>query len=309
MKHKNCNTALCHMDLVKLMEQFGTEAQARQILEKLRWPTGILCPRCDSESISRIYDRDQLDCNSCRYRFSVTTGTIFHDSHLSFQKWFLAVFLMTEARKGISANQLKRVLGVSYKTAWYLCHRIRAAMAEVNAEQLDGVVEVDEAFVGGNSHGKGRGAYMINKAIAIGAIQRSGKVRLRAIPNTTKKELHAFIKEVVSDSAEAIYTDEWRAYRGIGDENTVHKTVNHSKDEWVNGDVHTNTVENVWSLLKRSIIGSYHKVSVKHFDAYLDELEFRFNNRENSFLFRDTLKKLVAADKLPYKELISKETA
>jgi transposase-like protein len=298
------------MDLIKLMEQFGTEDQAREILERLRWPNGIECPRCATKSISRIYDRGQLDCNSCRYRFSVTTGTIFHDSHLSFQKWFLATFLMTESRKGVSANQLKRVLGVSYKTAWYLCHRIRATMVEVNAEMLSGTVEVDETYIGGKGHHGNIGrARAINKAIAVGAIQRGGKVRLRAIPNASRKELHAFIKETVGDQAAAIYTDGWPAYKGIADEDTKHETVNHRAKEWVNGDVHTNTVENIWSLLKRSIVGSYHKVSVKHLDAYLGELEFRFNNRKNQFLFRDTLKKLIQAEALPYKELIKAEAS
>lgn len=308
--HKSCGTSVCHMNLVKLMEQFGTETQAREILERLRWPKGIECPRCSSRSFSRIYGRDQLDCNGCRYRFSVTTGTIFHDSHLSFQKWFLATYLMTESRKGISANQLKRILAVSYKTAWYLCHRIRAAMAEVNAEMLRGAVEVDETYVGGrNITGNIGRKRTRNKAIAIGAIERGGAVRLKVIPDASRKSLHAFIKDNVAPDAEVIYTDQWPAYKGIADANTRHETVNHSIHEWVNGDVHTNTVENVWSLLKRSIIGSYHKVSVKHLDAYLDELEFRFNNRKNDFLFRDTLTKLVQADKLPYKELIKEQTA
>ena len=211
---------------------------------------------------------------------------------------------MTESKKGVSANQIKRTLGVSYKTAWYLCHRIRAAMAEINPKPLSGIVEVDETWVGGKRKGMGHG-YKGNKVIAVGAIQRGGKTVLQVINRADRETLHSFIHNHTAPDTEAIYTDEWPAYTGVADHDTRHETVCHSAEEWVNGDVHTNTVENVWSLLKRSIIGSYHKVSTKHLDAYLDELEWRFNNRENPWLFRDTLLKLLKADNLPYQELTS----
>jgi transposase-like protein len=145
--------------------------------------------------------------------------------------------------------------------------------------------------------------YKGNKAMAIGAVQRQGKIRLQVIPNATRAVLHQFIHDNTAPDTEAIYTDEFPAYWGIADADTRHRTVTHSMNEWVFGDVHTNNVENVWSLLKRSIIGSYHKVSIKHLDAYLDELEHRFNNRKNEYIFRDTLTKLVNAAKLPYSEL------
>jgi transposase-like protein len=209
---------------------------------------------------------------------------------------------MTESKKGMSALQIKRTLCIAYETAWYLCHRIRAAMREINSELLRGIVEVDETYVGGKVHGKGRG-YKANKAIAIGAVQRQGKIRLQVIPNATKAVLHQFIHDNTAPDTEAIYTDEFPAYWGIKDADTHHQWVNHSQEEWVVGDVHTNGIESVWSLLKRSIIGSYHKVSIKHLDAYLDELEHRFNNRKNEYIFRDTLTKLVNAAKLPYSEL------
>jgi IS1 family transposase len=192
---------------------------------------------------------------------------------------------------------------VSYKTAWYLCHRIRAAMTEVNPKPLRGTVEVDETFIGGRRRHVGRG-YKGNKVIIAGAVQRHGSARLEVVRRVNRKTLHAFIHKHTAPNTKNIYTDEWPAYKGIADKDTAHKTVNHSAEEWVHGDVHTNTVESIWSLLKRSIIGSYHKVSVKHLDAYLDELEHRFNNRNNEFLFRDTLLKLVGAEKLPYQELI-----
>src|SRR3990167_6009033 len=144
------------MDLIRLIEQFHDEDACRDFMAELRWPGGIECPRCASKSISNLEKRNQYDCNVCRHRFSVTAGTIFHDTHLPLWKWFLATYWMVESRKGVSANQLKRALAVSYKTAWYLCHRIRKAMSELNAELLKGTVEVDETFVGGKVKGMGR---------------------------------------------------------------------------------------------------------------------------------------------------------
>ncbi len=293
------------MNLIKLVNTFHTEDACREYLEELRWPNGVACLRCGSTSISRISTRDQLDCNSCRYRFSVMTGTIFHDTHLPLWKWFLAVYTIVESKKGVSSNQLKRELEVSYKTAWYLSHRIRNAMAQAreDATPLDGVIEMDETFVGGKVDGKGRG-YKGNKAIVVGVVQRKGQIILRVADDRTRKTLHAIAFSATDPKARAIFTDDWPAYHGIGDENTRHETVNHSQDEYVRGEVHTNTVEGVWSLLKRSIVGAFHHVSVKHLDAYLDELEWRFSNRNNPFMFRDTMRELVKAENLEYRELV-----
>ncbi len=219
--------------------------------------------------------------------------------------------MMLEAKKGVSANQLKRTLAVSYKTAWYLCHRVRAALREQNPLPLRGTVEVDETWIGGKARNRGRG-YKKNKVIVVGAVEREGSLRLQTINSASRKNLHRFIHTNTAPDTEAIYTDEWPAYRGIGDADTRHETVNHSAEQWVNGKVHTNTVENIWSLLKRSIIGSYHKVSVKHLDSYLDELEFRYNNRKNEWAFRDAMIKLVSAEKLTYEKLTNgtkKETS
>src|SRR6266536_3585030 len=166
------------MDLMKLMREFDTPEECRAYLEGLKWRDGVKCPRCQSEKISRIRERNQFDCDSCRYQFSVTAGSIFHDSHLPLPKWFAAVYLMCEARKGVSANQLKRTLGVAYKTAWYLCHRIRKAMEEANPVPLKGTVEVDEAYIGGKRRHVGHG-YTRNKTMVLGAIERGGPVRLR----------------------------------------------------------------------------------------------------------------------------------
>lgn len=291
------------MNLMKLFEEFDTSEECRTYLEGLRWPDGAKCPRCQSEKISRIRERNQFDCDSCRYQFSVTAGSIFHDSHLPLPKWFAAVYLMCEARKGVSANQLKRTLNVSYKTAWYLCHRIRKAMEEVNPAPLKGTVEVDETYIGGDRRHVGAGRYRSYKTMVVGAIERGGDIRLRIEKRNNKVTLHKFVADTIAPDAERIITDEWRAYRGIEDADTKHETVDHYKEKWVRGDVHTNSIEGVWSLFKRSVVGSYHQVSAKHLDRYLDEFEFRFNNRKNPFLFRDTLLRLLGADALTYAKL------
>lgn len=294
------------MNLVRLVEQFGSEEKCRAYLETLRWPTGPVCPKCGSVSVSCITARRQFDCNACRHQFSVTAGTIFHDSHLPLWKWFLTAYMMIEAKKGVSANQIKRTVSVSYKTAWYLCHRIRAAMTESHPELLSGTVEADETYVGGKVRGKGR-AYKGNKAMVMGVVERGGKARLTSGGKDEKefyRELaHAFLRRYLHPDTARLITDEHAAYQKFADADTRHDVVNHSL-EWVNGDVHTNTVESVWSLLKRSIVGSYHKISTKHLDAYLDELEWRFNNRKNPFLFRETMRKLLGAASMPYTRLI-----
>ncbi|MSO21261.1 MAG: IS1595 family transposase [Acidobacteria bacterium] len=288
------------MDLMKLMEAFDTEEECRTKLEQLRWPNGIACPRCSSDKISRIQKRGQFDCDSCRYQFSVLSGTIFHDTHLPLPKWFAAAYLMCESKKGISANQLKRTLAVSYKTAWYLCHRIRKAMEETAQAQLEGTVEVDETYIGG-AYDKRRKRAPWQKPAVMGMIQRDGKFEARTILTASKQILIGIIKQRVSEKA-TVYTDQYRAYSSLK-KTHKHDTVNHSAEEWVRGKVHTNTIESAWSLFNRSIIGSYHKLSTKHLDAYLNEFEWRFNNRHNPYLFRDTLTKLVSATAMPYEKL------
>ena len=256
--------------------------------------------------VSRIKGRSQWDCPSCGYHFSVTAGTILHDSHLPLRTWFAAIYLMCESRKGVSANQLKRTLGIgSYQTAWHLCHRIREAMGydQMVGPTLLGVVEVDETIIGGKIRGRGHKAGRANKVYVAGAIQRGGNVRLKRIQNVRSHTLHRFIAETVKDEAEAIYTDELKSYLGIADENTRHETVNHSTKQWVIGDVHTNSIEGVWSLFKRSIMGAFHKMSAKHMDRYLEELEWRFNNRNNPRIFHDTMKRIVNTDPMTYRDL------
>ena len=295
------------INLVSLIDRFGDDDKCREFLEDLRWPGGVCCIRCGDTSVSEVHGRGQYDCNSCRYQFSVRAGTIMHGSHLPLRKWFLAIYLMCESKKGISANQLKRTLGVAYKTAWYLCHRIREAMGNdpFTGPTLFGIIEVDETFIGGLQKGKGRGPYSTtNKSIVVGAVQRDGQVKLERIPDTKRKTLDDFIERTVTDKALAIYTDEFLAYRGLGKRMDIHHdTVQHNIDEWVVGDVHTNSLEGVWSLFKRSIMGSFHKISRKHMDRYLEELEWRINNRDNPHIFRDTLRRIMDTDALTYEAL------
>lgn len=293
------------MNLVALIEQFGDDDTCRTHLESLRWPEGVACLRCGSLTVYRLPKRNQFECKDCTYQFSVTTGTVLNDTHLPLWKWFLGTYLIVEAKKGISARQLGRTLHVARKTEWYLSHRIRWAMAQAmgNDPLLTGEVEVDETYIGGRVRGKGRG-YVDNKTIVVGAKQRGGKIRLQVASDNRRTTLHGFIRTNVADDAVAIYTDEWRAYQGIGDENTRHETVNHKADEWVRGDVHTNSIEGTWSLFNRALIGSYHQIQRKHLDKYLNEMEWRQNNRDNPHIFRETLRALVTADPLTYQDLI-----
>ena len=301
-------TDTASLNLIRLIDRFPSDEKCRDFLEALRWPKGkVTCPQCPhATELCEIPQRNQWQCLDCDYHFSVTTGTIMHKSHLPLRKWFIAIYLMLESKKAISANQLKRTLGIgSYRTAWYLCHRIREAMANepLDGPTLFGVVEVDETLIGGKKKGVGSGN-RVGRTWVAGAIQRGGNVRLKKIPNVKRTTLHAFIRENVRDETEAIYTDELKSYLGIADDNTRHETVNHSKGVWVIGDVHTNSIEGLWALFKRSIVGAFHHISRKHMDRYLEEAEWRFNNRDNSHMFRDTMQRMLDTPPLTYRELV-----
>jgi transposase-like protein len=294
--------------LLSVIERYGDDNKCRQALTKLRWPDGIRCPECASEKISYVAARHIYDCDSCRYQFSVLAGTIFHDTHLPLTKWFYATYIMCESRKGVSANQLKRMLGVSYKTAWYLCHRIRAAMKEATPRpKMTGVVEMDETYVGGRHHGaciEGRGDP--KKGIVVGIRKRGCELRFFTAADVKAGRLREIINANVSDRVEVLVTDDFSSYEFAVKDRPMqkkHKTINHSTRKYVDGDIYTNTVESAFSLLKRGIIGTWHKISLKHLQAYCDEMTWRFNNRDNNFLFRDTLLKLIHSDNLEYKEL------
>jgi len=264
------------VNLFDLMDDYDTEKECREALAEIRWPQGVKCPRCNGERHAYDSERYVWDCYSCGYQFSVMSGTIFHDTKLPLRKWFAAVLLMVEARKGISANQMKRTLGVSYKTAWYLCHRIRAAMKDAKAAMLSGILEADETWIGGRQKGVGKGKWRDGKTMVIGVAERGGEIRLKVDRRRpTKHTVQTFLRSVVDPNVDKLYTDEHGAYEDFVD-GERHEHVVHSQDEWVRGDVHTNSVEGVWSLLKRSVVGSYHQLSAKHLQAYVDEFAWRF---------------------------------
>jgi transposase-like protein len=297
------------MTLIDLTIAFSSDERCRELLERLRWPNGPECLRC-GDSVVRLETNAKLFyCRKCDYQFSVTTGTIFHDSHLPLIKWFTTVLLMCEAKKGISALQIKRTVGMAYKTAWYLCHRIRKAMVDTQKPKLGGTVEMDETYVGGKNSGMGMAAKNDNKEIVIGIRQRGGELRFFHAEDAKSGTLARYIKEHISEDVEVIMTDELRAYpkamMDAGIHGSRHKTIKHVSRVYVDGDIHTNTVESSFSLLKRGIIGSWHKISAKHIAAYLDEMTFRFNRRDKSDLFVDTLRHMITADPLTFEDLVS----
>jgi transposase-like protein len=300
------------MTLIDIATGYSTDERCRELLERLRWPNGPECPRCFTTKLTRLStNKKMLFCSDCKYQFTVTAGSIFNDSHLPLGTWLFATILIVEARKGISANQLKRTLGVSYKTAWYLCHRIRAAMASAEKSMLYGTVEMDETWVGGrerNPHGAGRIPYSESKKVpVIGIKQRGGELRFFKAEDAKSGTLARYIKENVSEDVDVIMTDEWGAYPGAmmkaGVDRVKHKTVNHSAKVYVDGDITTNGIESAFSLLKRGIVGSWHKISAKHLPAYLEEMTFRFNRRNSKTLFLETLQHMVTADPLTYEKL------
>jgi len=300
------------MTLLDVTQMFSSDDKCRELLKRLRWPEGVRCPRCKGDAIKLATAKELYFCQSCVYQFSVLAGTIFNDSHLPLPKWFVATYLLCEAKKGMSAHQIKRTLwGIekgSYKTAWYLCHRIRAAMKEVNRRMLDGTCEMDETVVGGREH-KGRGWNRPdnNKEIVIGIRQRGGDLRFFHASDIKSGTLAKYIQENVSADVDIMVTDEFPAYPKAmikaGVHGSKHKTIRHRDKVYVDGDVHTNTVESAFSLLKRGIIGSWHKISAKHLPAYLDEMQFRFNRRKNPDLFIDVLRHMVTADPLTFEQL------
>src|SRR5947209_11615587 len=191
------------MNLMEVVEQFGSETSCREVLAELRWPSGVTCPKCQSDQHSYDSKRYVWDCYSCGYQFSAIVGTIFQDTKLPLRKWFVATLLMVEAKKGISANQMKRTIGVSYKTAWYLCHRIRAAMSEAEAIFLSGIVEADETWIGGVQKGVGKGNWRKGKTMVMGVAERGGRIRLKVDRRRpTKHTVQTFLHSVVDPNIE-----------------------------------------------------------------------------------------------------------
>jgi len=302
------------MNILEISKQFKTESECVAYLEQWRWPNGVRCVICGTDKVKSFKSTSKkqavrwlYQCNepTCRYQFSAKTGTLFHDSHLPLQKWFMAMALVCEAKKGISAHQVARTIGVQYRTAWYMCHRIRAAMKMPNQEPLNGVVEVDEMFVGGKH--RGQGMYARNSKLPVmGAIKRGGELRYQHVEKVRAKTVKPFLNKHVSPAAQMVCTDESVVYPNLlKDFEHRHQTVNHSKGEFVrHGLIYTNTIENAFSLFKRGFIGSFHKLSKKHLHRYLAEFETRFNNRKNKHFFEFVLGQMAANRPLQYKILV-----
>jgi transposase-like protein len=295
------------MNLIDVTRMFPNDEQCRELLVRLRWPDGVRCPRCKEHAAELETDKQIFYCKLCDYQFTVTAGTIFNDSHLPLTKWFIATLLLCEAKKGMSACQIQRTLGLgSYKTAWYLCHRIRAAMVESQKPMLDGKVEMDETYVGGKNWWQGKNSLHQGKEVVIGIRQRGGELRFFHAADAKSGTLEKYIRENISEDVDILYTDDWKAYRSAAKhirKDGRHKTIRHKLRVYAKGDIYTNTVESAFSLLKRGIMGTWHRVSVKHLQAYCTEMAFRFNRRENPNLFVDTLRHMVTARVLTFEKL------
>ena len=295
------------MNLVDVNTLFPTDEKCRELLTRLRWPEGVQCPRCKMAATELETEKTLYYCKDCDYQFTVTAGTIFNDSHLPLTKWFLATLLLCEAKKGMSACQIQRTLGLgSYKTAWYLCHRIRAAMVESQKKMLSGKVEMDETYVGGKNWGKGKGARLDNKEVVIGIRQRGGDLRFFHAADAKSGTLEKYIRENISQDVDILFTDDFNAYRSAAKhlrKDGRHKTIRHKLRVYAKCDIYTNSVESAFSLLKRGIVGSWHRLSAKHLQAYCEEMAFRFNRRDKPTLFLDTLRHMVTAPVLTFEKL------
>jgi transposase-like protein len=269
---------------------FHDEDKAREHLEHLRWPDGPWCPHCGSTDVKRLegksYTAGALYCRDCRKKFTVAVGTLFERSHIPLHKWVLAFHLMAASKKGMSAHQLHRMLDVTYKTAWFMAHRIREAMRELaGAGPLGGpnsVVEVDETFVGGKAKNRKSGAPVRPKEAVMALVERSGRVRSFHVASVNAATLRPILTAQL-DRKSYLMTDEAAYYTSMGREFGGHGTVNHSIEEYVRGGFwHTNTVESYFAILKRGIFGVYHHVSPKHLKRYVGEFDFRYNARHVS---------------------------
>ena len=297
------NKRIHQMTIPEWEVAFPTEDACADYLVKHRWPTGIVkCPRCGAEVTHKVATMPyRWQCYSCTpdsgYRFSHIAGTIFENTNKPLRDWFRVIHMMLTSKKGISALQVHRTMGFgSYKTAWYMCHRVRAGLANEEFRRLMGIVEVDETYIGGkskNRHGprdggdKGRSTK--RKTAIIGVVERKGKVVARVIGRVNRATINHFLSETISTKVSLLAHDDFKAYRDLP-YGINHGAVNHSAGQYVVGAIHTNTIEGFWSLIKRGVVGTYHKVSRKYLPLYVAEFQFRYNNRENPDIFGEAIK-------------------
>lgn len=275
-------------NIFDFQKEFSTDEKCREYLEQQRWNGTPACPFCGSLNVHRFPNGKIFKCREkqCRNKFSVTVGTIYENTKIPLTKWFLATYILSVHSKGISSLQLAGWLGVTQKTAWHLNHRIRVMLTDNAPELLDGIVEVDETYVGGslrNIHAKKKEALkgLDNKTMVFGAVQRNGKVRTRVIPQTNIENVSKAIEDFVAPDSTMV-TDEHHAYNKVGLKYN-HKKVNHREKEYVRREdisVHTNNIEGYWNILKKQIDGIHHSVSPKHLQRYCNESAFRYNNRK-----------------------------
>jgi len=304
------------MKLIDIHKQFNSNDKCLDYLEKMRWPSGVACIACGSLKVSAI-TRETKSKNKrtriyqclekeCKHQFSPTAGTIFHDSHLPLEKWFMAIAIICEAKKGVSACQMQRHLGVNYRTAWHLCHRIRAAMSEDNLVLDAAAVEADETYVGSRVPRRHTRQPRKQKFVVLGMVERGGG-RLKLVPMADAKSgiMQPLLEKHISEQVGTVYTDGHPIYV-FALKNKFpgkHETIDHNRTYGI-GDIHTNTIENAFSLFKRGLYGTFHKVSKKHLARYCDEFSYRFNRRgSQEQMFADTTKNLLNGDKLTYNAL------
>ena len=295
--------------LQEAIKYFSDKETCTTFMAQLRWPEGVTCPNCEGKEVSYLSTRFMWKCKACKKQFSVKVGTIMEDSAIGLDKWLAAIWLIANAKNGISSYEIHRALGVTQKSAWFLLHRIRLAMQTGTFKKMSGTVEVDETFIGGlsrNMHKKDRerkitGPGGCGKAIVMGLLERHGEVRTKVIFERSRETMHGEVRCNVESGSE-VMTDAHRSYMGL-DAEYIHQFVDHA-EEYVRGNVHTNGIENFWSLLKRSIKGTYVSVEPFHLFRYLDEQSFRFNTRKgkDADRFIQAVKQ-VAGKRLTYEEL------
>lgn len=286
------------MNIIKIFKLFPTQKECIKHLEEMRWSKGVYCPYCKSKKTRKAKEQDRYrhHCDGCKKSFSVTVNTIMHDTRLPLQKWFLAISLIANAKKGISSLQLSRDLELPYKTAYSLSQRIRKAMLGEKSPLLKGIIEIDETYIGGkprhkNTSKRGRGT---DKTMVVGMLERNGSVIAKKVSSLNQKKAKNLILENVNIDKSEIHTDEYRVYNRLK-KIIPHKKVNHGKKEYVRGNTHTNSIEGFWALVKRAHYGQHHHYSKKHTDLYIAEASFKHNHRKNTPLeaFTSILERLL----------------